>query len=162
MIESDSAQPQSPKRRAREKAIRGTDRDTQLAQWGRHSYRVGEILRTARQAFRGKLLTQIDVVVELEETFGVPVSPAWLSLLEGGKSNVPPSPAETLALGICLELLDLPEFQELESSLHYALLPTDVEERGQVLQMFERIRDLPSDGLDRPEMMRDLYDLLLA
>jgi len=158
----DSAQPGSPKRRARERAIRGTARDTQLAWWARHSYRVGEILRTARQAFRGKLLTQMDVVVEVEETFGIPVSPAWLSLLERGKSKVPPSPAETLALGICLELLDLPEFQELEDRLHYALLPWGADERSEVLQVFGQIRDLPSDSPDKLAMMRDLYDLLMA
>ena len=159
MVDADSAQPRSPKRGARERAIRGTARDTQLAQWARHSYRVGDILRNARRA---KLLTLMDVVVELEETFGVPVSQAWLSLLERGKSKVPPSPAEALSLGICLELLDLPEFQELEDRLHYALLPCDADERSQVLQVFGRIRDLPSDSPDKLVMMRDLYDLLMA
>jgi len=159
MVEFDSAQPGSPKRRARERAIRGTDRDTQLAQWRRHSHRVGEIFRTRRESAP---LTQLDVVVELSETFGIAISQAWLSLLERGECSVPPSPGETLALGVCLELLDLHEFQELEDRLHYALLPCDADERSQVLQVFGRIRDLPSDSPDKLVMMRDLYDLLMA
>jgi hypothetical protein len=150
-----------PRKRAREKAIRGTARDTQLAFWRGHACRVGEILRGRRENFRGKLLTQLDVVVELEETFGVPASPAWLSLLERGESRVPPSAGEVLALGLCLEFLDAPEFQELESRLHYVLLPPDVDERAEVLQTFERIRQLPSDCPDRCETMRDLYQLLM-
>lgn len=160
----DRAHSKSSKRRISERSTRGTDRDTELAFWKKQSPRVGEILKAKRAGCGdGKSrIRQLDVCLELEVTFGVEMSQSKYSLLERGRGVRVPSIPELVALALYMDFLDSPEFQELEERLHYRILPLEKVERAEIFAMLEETRRFAFNGGDRLELLRSLYDRLLA